>query len=52
MPAEYESDPPTFSSQIAIYLGLLSVLVHAAIIKNQQGLLEFNGYFHRNIQKD
>jgi hypothetical protein len=52
MSAECETDPPTSNSQKAIYLGLLSGLEYAVITENQQGLLDFDGYFQRNIQKD
>jgi hypothetical protein len=52
MSAEYETDPPTFNSQKAIYLVLLSDLEHSVITKNQEGLPDFDGYFHRNIQED
>jgi hypothetical protein len=51
MSAECETDPPKSNSQNAIYLGLLSGLEYAVITKNQQGLLDFDGYFQRNIEK-
>ena len=52
MSAEWETDPSTSNSQKAIYLGLLSGLEYAIIAQNQQGLLDFDGYFQRNIPKD